>query len=82
MTYTIKACSICRPTVRDALDRANIAYTEGKNKTMNTSAFTINMVLPTSFKLDSLAAMCWNALKFPFHHAVKNGNTISCSLAA
>lgn len=79
MAVTIKACSVCRPSVREALVKAGIPHTEKKNTAKNTSSFTVQAPSPTTYTPNSLAALCWNALKFPYHHAVKNGNVVACS---
>ncbi|EAQ83460.1 predicted protein [Chaetomium globosum CBS 148.51] len=71
MVVIIKACSVCRPIVREALVKAGVPHTETKNKARNTSSFTIQAPSPNTYTPSSLAALCWKALRFPFHQIEK-----------
>ncbi len=62
--------------VRAKLNSMGIPYETRGNR------LTVNITNPTSWAPTSLAAMCWNGLQFSYHAAKRNGNTISCSLAA
>ncbi|KAK3292905.1 uncharacterized protein B0H64DRAFT_476537 [Chaetomium fimeti] len=75
----VKAYSVRHPSVREAIVKAGIPHTETKNAAKSTRTFTIQAPSPTHYTPNSLAALCWNALKFPYHHAVKNRNTVACS---
>jgi hypothetical protein len=80
MVIIVKACSVCRNSVRDALREHEIPYEE--KQVRNATVTTINMMSPSTYEPDSLMAMCWNSLRFPYHQAIRSGDTIACSLVA
>jgi hypothetical protein len=79
MAIIIKACSLCRPVVREKLVKAKISHEEKKDTNKDTSSFIIEIASPGTYTPNSLAALCWNALRFPYHHADKKGNAVACS---
>ncbi|KAK4235014.1 hypothetical protein C8A03DRAFT_18179 [Achaetomium macrosporum] len=77
MPITCKACSICRDSVEQALERVNLPYTHSQSG--STSIYTVNITSPTTWNPNSLAKLCWNKLEFPYHQAKRSGNTIQCT---
>lgn len=79
MPVTIKACSLCRIEVQDALEKAGLPATKTNNTARNTSTFVVQLPSRSTLKPDSLAMLCWNALKFTSHATTKSGDTMTCS---
>ncbi|KAK3305618.1 uncharacterized protein B0T15DRAFT_493768 [Chaetomium strumarium] len=78
MPIICKVCHICNDTVKSALDKIKVPYTESKSG--STTIYRVNTSSPSKWSRGSLARMCWDKLQLgPYHEARKNGDTIHCS---
>ncbi|KAL2128146.1 hypothetical protein VTI74DRAFT_9606 [Chaetomium olivicolor] len=68
---TIKACSVCRDHVRENLARAKVSTIERNVARGTESVWDVALPNPTTLRPNSLAVLCWNKLKFPFHEALE-----------
>ncbi|KAK3307723.1 uncharacterized protein B0T15DRAFT_530989 [Chaetomium strumarium] len=74
MPITVKACLHCQGQVKDAFKSSRIPYYENENG----DTLTVYCSSPSDWPKTSLMATCWRAIRFDYHDAVHNGDTLSC----
>ena len=79
MVAQVKACSVCRESVRLAIANTRVPCRETKRGTVST--FTMNITSPSQWNDASLMTLCWRAIEFKYHRPVYIGNTVACSNA-